>query len=107
MAAERCPMSKPKIGQGAWVVVCDGRKALILQNAGDHISANLKTIETREHKDESTHAQGTDSPGRVHPSVGTAGSSIEQTDWHDQSERNFLHALANCRAAKSRDWHSQ
>lgn len=87
-------MSKLKIDQGEWVVVCDGRKALIFENIGDHISPNLRTAETREHPDMSTHAQGTDSPGRVHASVGTARSSVEQTDWHDQAEREFLHGLA-------------
>jgi protein required for attachment to host cells len=40
-------MSKLKIDQGEWVVVCDGRKALILENIGDHISPNLRTAETR------------------------------------------------------------
>jgi protein required for attachment to host cells len=30
----------------------------------------------------------------VHASVGTARSSVEQTDWHDQAEREFLHGLA-------------
>jgi protein required for attachment to host cells len=88
-------VSKLKIDHGEWVVVCDGRKALILENIGDHISPNLRMVETREHADVSTHEQGTDSPGRVHSSVGTARSSVEQTDWHDEAERNFLHSLAS------------
>jgi protein required for attachment to host cells len=29
----------------------------------------------------------------VHASVGTARSSVEQTDWHDLAEREFLHEL--------------
>jgi len=86
-------MSKLKIDQGEWVVVCDGRKALILENIGDHISPNLRTAEVREHQDAMTHEQGTDSPGRVFASVGTARSAVEQTDWHDQAERQFLNEL--------------
>jgi protein required for attachment to host cells len=86
-------MSKLKIDTGEWVVVCDGGKALILENIGDHISPNLRTVETRTHPDPLTHEQGTDSPGRVHASVGSARSSVEQTDWHEQSEREFLHEL--------------
>jgi len=86
-------MTKLKIDQGDWVVVCDGGKALILENIGDHISPNLRTNETRGHPDPLTHEQGTDSPGRVHASVGTARSSVEQTDWHEQAEREFLHEL--------------
>jgi protein required for attachment to host cells len=88
-------MTKLKIEQGEWVVVCDGRKALILENIGDQISPNLRTAETREQPDPPTHEQGTDSPGRVHASVGSARSSVEQTDWHDEAERHFLHALAD------------
>jgi protein required for attachment to host cells len=87
-------MEKMKIGTGDWVVVCDGRKALILENLGDRVFPNLHTREVREHADQSTSAQGSDAPGKLHASVGTARSAIEQTDWHDDAERAFLKALA-------------
>jgi protein required for attachment to host cells len=87
-------MNKMKIGRGDWIVVCDGRKALILENLGDRMFPNLHTKEVREHPDLSTSEQGSDAPGSVHQSMGTARSSIEQTDWHDESERAFLKALA-------------
>ena len=83
-------MDKMKIGTGDWIVVCDGRKALILENLGDRMFPNLRTKEVHEHEDASTSAQGSDSPGRVHQSMGGAHSSVEQTDWHDQAERAFL-----------------
>ncbi|MEO8317340.1 MAG: host attachment protein [Bradyrhizobium sp.] len=86
-------MTKMKIGTGDWVVVCDGRKALILENIGDRMFPNLHTKEVREHPDLSTHEQGSDAPGRVHGAMG-ARSSVEQTDWHDEAERSFLKALA-------------
>jgi protein required for attachment to host cells len=41
-----------------------------------------------------THALGTDAPGRTGNFVGSARSAVEQTDWHDQSERAFLVHLA-------------
>jgi protein required for attachment to host cells len=87
-------MDKMKIGTGDWIVVCDGRKALILENLGDRMFPNLRTKEVHEHEDASTSAQGSDSPGRVHQSMGGAHSSVEQTDWHDESERTFLKTLA-------------
>src|SRR5664279_4360668 len=87
-------MEKMKVGTGDWIVVCDGRKALILENVGDRVFPNLHTREVREHADQSTSAQGSDAPGRVHSSVGTARSAVEQTDWHDEAERAFLKALA-------------
>jgi protein required for attachment to host cells len=86
--------TKIKIGTGDWIVVCDGRKALILENLGDRMFPNLHTREVYEQPDPSTHAQGSDAPGRVHQSTGGARSSIEQTDWHDESERSFLKTLA-------------
>ncbi|MGJ4886850.1 host attachment protein [Bradyrhizobium sp. HKCCYLR20261] len=88
-------MDKMKVGTGDWVVVCDGRKALILENIGDSMFPNLHTKEVREHENERTGAQGTDAPGSVQQSFGHARSSVEQTDWHDQAERAFLKQLAD------------
>jgi protein required for attachment to host cells len=87
-------MEKMKIRTGDWVVVCDGRKALILENIGDRMFPNLHMREVREHDDQPTSAQGSDAPGTLHASVGTARSAIEQTDWHDEAERAFVKALA-------------
>ena len=87
-------MNKMKIGTGDWIVVCDGRKALILENLGDRMFPNLHTREVHEHPDASTSSQGGDSPGSLHPSMGGARSSVEQADWHDESERAFLKTLA-------------
>lgn len=82
-----------RIHKDEWVVVCDGAKALILQNVGDVKFPNLKTIEVFEHKSAATHDLGTDKPGRSHSSTGAGSSAVEQTDWHDQEERAFLMQL--------------
>jgi protein required for attachment to host cells len=82
------------IRHGEWVVVCDGAKALVLENAGDIRAPNLKTVQVFEQKDLATHLIGTDAPGRTSNSVGSARSAVEQTDWHDQAERAFLTQLA-------------
>src|SRR4029079_17110776 len=87
-------MAELLIRHGEWVVVCDGAKALILENAGDTKFPNLKTIKVLEQKDLTTHALRPDAPGRTYNSVGNARSAVEQTDWHDQSERAFLVHLA-------------
>ena len=50
-------MTKMKIDTGDWIVVCDGRKALILANLGDRMFPNLHTREVREHPDLSTSAR--------------------------------------------------
>jgi protein required for attachment to host cells len=80
---------------GEWVVVCDGAKALVLQNQGDSKFPNLKTLEVFEQKDLATHELGTDAPGRSVNSMGGARSAVSQTDWHDQSEHDFLTRLAH------------
>ena len=89
------------IQHGEWVVVCDGAKALVLENAGDAKFPNLKTLEVFEQKDLATHELGADKPGRAfspathgsHSSHGGRGT-VEQTDFHDQAERAFLAQLA-------------
>ena len=83
-----------KIHSGDWVVVCDGAKALILENAGDAISPNLKTKQVYEQPDPKTSEQGTDAPGRSINSVDGRRSAMEQTDWHAQAEERFLMELA-------------
>ena len=87
-------MAKLKIRQGDWVVVCDGKKALVLENVGDEKFLNLKTREVYEHPDAKTHELGTDAPGRSFSSVGAGRSAVQQTDWHAQEEDKFLHKLA-------------
>jgi protein required for attachment to host cells len=89
----RCLMDNVKICQGDWVVVCDGKKALVLENAGDEKFLNLKTKRVYEHADPKTHEQGTDAPGRTVSSIEGRRSAMEQTDWHDQEEQRFLHKL--------------
>ena len=68
-------MQKLKIRQGDWVVVCDGAKALILENAGDATFPNLKTREVRAQADLPTREIGTDAPGRSLNSVGSGRSA--------------------------------
>jgi protein required for attachment to host cells len=87
-------MQNLKIKAGEWVVVCDGGKALILQNAGDDMFPNLQTRETHEHANPKTSEQGSDHPGRVHESHAGGRSSVAQTDWHEQAEHSFLTTLA-------------
>lgn len=83
-----------KIPSNALVLVADGRKALILRNAGDDMFPNLKTEwAVVDQTNPSTSTQGSDRPGRV--SFQGQRSSFEQTDWHAQEETAFAtHAAA-------------
>lgn len=57
-------MDKMRIDKGDWLVVCDGRKALILENLGDEMFPNLHTREV--------HEQPNPSPARKGPTHRTA-----------------------------------
>lgn len=87
-------MQEITVKAGEWVVVCDGGKALILENQGDEKFPNLRTHKTYEHTPPKTSDAGTDRPGRVQESAMTARSAVGQTDWHDQAEQEFLKTLA-------------
>jgi protein required for attachment to host cells len=87
-------MSSVRISHGEWVVVCDGKKALVLENEGDEKFPNFKTRQVFEQEDPKTHEQGTDAPGRSINSIDSRRSAMEQTDWHDQGEQRFLQRLA-------------
>src|SRR6185436_14552864 len=87
-------MGKTKIDHGDFVVVCDGAKALVLENIGDAKFLNLKTRRVHEQQDLKTREQGSDAPGRAINSVDGRRASMEQTDWHTQEEERFLQKLA-------------
>ena len=88
-------MSDVLIRRGDWVVVCDGKKALVLENVGDTKVVRLKTREVHEQPDPKTSEQGTDKPGRSINSIDSRRSAMEQTDWHAQEEDRFLRKLAD------------
>jgi protein required for attachment to host cells len=98
-------MAKLKIAQGDWILVCDGAKALILENVGDETFLNLKTRQVYEQADQKTREMGTDAPGRAFSSVGEKRSAMEQTDWHTQDEERFLRELADMLDAEVKAGH--
>jgi protein required for attachment to host cells len=87
-------MNDIKLDKDAIVVVCDGRKAMILENAGDARFPNLRLKDVFEQEDKRTHELGAAPPGRSYQSMGHHRSAVEQTDWHDEAERAFLRTLA-------------
>ncbi len=87
-------MSGLKIDSGAWVLVCDGAKALVLRNTGTRKDPDLTTQNVYEHVDAKSRELGTDRPGRSFSSAGSRRSAVEQTDFHDQAEQKFLAGIA-------------
>ena len=87
-------MTELKIDTGGWVVVCDGAKALVLENAGNRMHPNLHTRQVFEQPGLSDRELSADRPGRAFNSVGSARSAVEQVDRHVQDEQRFLTQIA-------------
>lgn len=81
-----------KIPTNTLVLVADGRKAIILRNAGDEKFPNLKIEWAVMDQNPSTATQGSDRPGRVN--YQNRRSSVEQTDWHALEEVAFAKRTA-------------
>jgi protein required for attachment to host cells len=83
-------MEKVTIPRHALILVCGGAKALLLRNEGDAELVNLQAVEHFAQAEPPAHELGTDRPGRVYQSHGTARSAVETTDFHEAGEAAFL-----------------
>lgn len=79
----------------ALVLVVDGRKMLFFRNEGDTNQIDLRT-EAHEERDDAAHDGDlkTDAPGTSHSSVGPGRSSMEETDFKQQDEDNWVKEAA-------------
>ncbi|MBI3677447.1 MAG: host attachment protein [Proteobacteria bacterium] len=98
-------MTAAILGHDVWVAVCDGRKALLFQNTGDHVYPKLELRDHREHVNPRTSDQGSSPPGRTISSADGRHSAVSQTDFHDESERAFLKDFAHALDKRVRDAH--
>lgn len=97
-------MSRLRIAFDTWVLVADGRKALLLRNATDEARPDLKVLKVIEQPDNPRTAEhGTDKPGRVTDAATGRHSAVEQTDWHDLAERDFAAEVADTMERHHRD----
>jgi protein required for attachment to host cells len=87
-------MAKLQVKNGAWVLVCDGKKALMLRNEGDADLLNLRRAFVQEQDDPASRVQGTDAPGRAFSPSG-ASASVGQADWHTIGEQKFADQIAS------------
>jgi protein required for attachment to host cells len=84
-----------RVPHDAWIIICDGRKALFVHNTGTPAKPSFRVAETfRAPYNPASHDQGDDRPSRTVQSVGARRSAIEMTDLHDQEERAFLGGAA-------------
>lgn len=94
-----------RIPHDAWVLVGDGRKALVFRNAGSPDKPRLVVQTVFEAPpNPSTAEQGTERPTRVMSSAenGTRRSAVEPTDWHEIAEARFARDVAAALGAAAR-----
>jgi protein required for attachment to host cells len=89
------------IHHNALILVADGQKYLFLRNEGDFRQPLLKVETSGEHPGQSTHAQGSDQPGRAFASIGSMRSAMEQTDFHQIEKDQFAAQTAELLAKRA------
>ena len=97
-------MNDVRIPHKAWVLVADGRRALVLQNEGSAVLPDLRALVV--FKDEITPATsqlGTSAPGRKVDHLSGRRASVEQTDWHDIGEHRFAQSVASVLCSRERE----
>jgi protein required for attachment to host cells len=88
-------MDKLLLPHDVWVVVGDGRKALVLRNHGDATYPDLRPISVlQDAHNPPTASQGTDRPGRTIDHATGRRSGVDQTDWHELGEQRFVQGVA-------------
>ncbi len=80
------------IAHGAWIIVADGEKYLLLRNIGDEELADFRVVSHDEIVNPPTRQQGTDRPGRF-DDPGTGKSAVQDTDWHILEKERFAEDL--------------
>lgn len=85
----------------AWILIGDGRKALVMRNEGDAVFPNLETVAVFDQGHvPPTAALGTDKPGRQVQHRDGRRAAVKQTDWHDLEEHRFAEDVAHALDAR-------
>jgi len=76
------------------LVIADGQSAVFFRNDGINGQIRLAEVRKFSAKTLASHEIGRGRPGRAHDSFSSSRSAYEQNDPHEQSELNFLSAVA-------------
>ena len=83
-----------RLNHGVWLAICDGGKAMLVENVGEADCPSLVIREVMEQHNPPTHLQGSAPPGRAFSGARGRRAAMAQTDFHDQAEREFLRHFA-------------
>ncbi len=78
-----------QVPHNSFVLVTDGEKMLFFRNEGDAEFPKLEVERKRVQDNPPDRDQKTDAPGTAFASAGTARSSMEEVDFHQQEEDRF------------------
>ncbi|WP_417599925.1 host attachment family protein [Pararhodobacter oceanensis] len=84
-----------KLDTGAWVLVADSEKALLLVNEGDRKAMHLQLMQKDEQDNPPSREQGANRPGRAQDGTGPHRSALDDTDWHQLAKERFAADLAD------------
>jgi len=82
------------LGNGDWVLVADGKKALFLCNKLNARKYDLRAVWHETSDNPASHTLGTDRPGRANSAPGARGAALQETDWHQLAEDQFAEETA-------------
>lgn len=82
-----------QIDPGAYILVSDAGRALILENRGDGEHLDLHVVRVLENENPPARDLTSGPPGRFRTPAG-GYAATEQTDWHEVSETRFLEEVA-------------
>lgn len=80
---------------GAWVLICNGEKALFLRNDGDAEAPDLNVVRIQEQDNPKDIDQSANRPGRMQGSPSGHKSAFDDTDWHELAKERFASDLAD------------
>lgn len=88
------------LGNGAWVLIADGEKALFLENITDGKNPHLQVRRIEQQDNPKDIDQSANRPGRMQegrPGGEGSGprSALDDTDWHQLAKERFANDLAD------------
>ena len=83
-----------RMQKGAYALIADGARALLVENIGTALAPKLAVIRREEQENPPSGAQGTDKPGRMPDPGQGQRSAVENTDWHQLAEDRFAAGIA-------------
>ncbi len=79
-----------RLKSGAWVLVADGGKALVLVNENTALEPQLRVLRSDSQDNPKTSEQGRDRPARTFESSNPRRSAAEVPDLHQRAEDAFV-----------------